>query len=169
MNALTANFPAGDFGLLAIVLLAPAIGAIVNGIFGKRLGKHAVRLMALVALGTAFAASLASFVVLATGHHEKLRWVAWRWIEIQGRGGRTVPLEVAFGVDAMTATMMLVVTGVGFLIHLYSSEYMWKDPGYHRFFAYLNLFCFAMLTLIMGDNLAVLFVGWEGSVSAATC
>ncbi len=58
--------------------------------------------------------------------------------------------------------MMLVVTGVGFLIHLYSSEYMKKDDGYHRFFAYLNLFCFAMLVLLMGDNMVVLFVGWEG-------
>jgi len=162
VEALTANFPAEDFGLIAIVLLAPLIGAFVNGIFGKRLGKDAVRLMALAALGTSFLASLVSFIVLATGHHEKLRWVAWRWIELGGRGGRVIPLDVAFGVDAMTATMMLVVTGVGFLIHLYSSEYMWKDPGYHRFFAYLNLFCFAMLTLIMGDNLAVLFVGWEG-------
>jgi NADH-quinone oxidoreductase subunit L len=58
--------------------------------------------------------------------------------------------------------MMLVVTGVGFLIHLYSSEYMKKDEGYHRFFSYLNLFCFSMLVLIMADNLALLFVGWEG-------
>ncbi|MBK8936473.1 MAG: hypothetical protein IPM79_02175 [Polyangiaceae bacterium] len=62
----------------------------------------------------------------------------------------------------MTATMMLVVTGVGFLIHLYSSEYMKDDPGYYRFFAYLNLFIFSMLVLILGDSLPMLFVGWEG-------
>ena len=58
--------------------------------------------------------------------------------------------------------MMLIVTGIGFLIHLYSSEYMEEDPGYYRFFAYLNLFIFSMLVLILGDNLPVLFVGWEG-------
>src|SRR5437868_6799550 len=58
--------------------------------------------------------------------------------------------------------MMLIVTGVGFLIHLYSSAYMWEDPGFHRFFAYLNLFIFAMLVLILGDSLPLLFVGWEG-------
>ena len=75
---------------------------------------------------------------------------------------KTIPLEVTFSVDALSATMMLVVTGVGFLIHLYSTGYMAKDRGYHRFFAYLNLFIFSMLVLILGDNLAVLFVGWEG-------
>jgi NADH-quinone oxidoreductase subunit L len=162
ISGLMANFPANDFGLLAIVLLAPAIGAFVNGVFGKRLGKDAVRLMALSALGASFLASVVTFLALAAGPHQKLTWVAWKWIDLQARGGSNVKIDVAFGVDAMTATMMLVVTGVGFLIHLYSSEYMKNDPGYHRFFAYLNLFCFAMLTLIMGDNLAVLFVGWEG-------
>src|SRR6185437_8762121 len=86
----------------------------------------------------------------------------WRWFSITGRGQQSIPIDVAFSVDAMSATMMLVITGVGFLIHLYSSEYMAKDEGYHRFFAYLNLFCFAMLTLVMADNLAILFVGWEG-------
>src|SRR5262249_25949204 len=113
---------------------------------------------------------VATFVTLASlsmgGHHgegvPRLSWKAWHWFNISGQGDRTVPIDVAFSVDAMSATMMLVVTGVGFLIHLYSSEYMKKDPGYHRFFAYLNLFCFAMLTLIMADNMALLFVGWEG-------
>ncbi len=90
------------------------------------------------------------------------RWTAWRWFSITGSAGQSIPIDVAFGVDAMSAIMMLVVTGVGFLIHLYSTEYMKKDPGFHRFFAYLNLFCFAMLVLIMADNMAVLFVGWEG-------
>ena len=162
MEALYRNFPPGDFGLLAVVLLAPAIGAFVNGVFGKRLGKEAVRLTALSALAVSFAFSVITFLTVARPDVEKVKWVAWSWLDLVGRGNRPFQLDVAFGVDAMTATMMLVVTGVGFLIHLYSSEYMWKDPGYHRFFAYLNLFIFAMLTLIMGDNLAVLFVGWEG-------
>ncbi|UQA56027.1 NADH-quinone oxidoreductase subunit L [Polyangium aurulentum] len=160
MEALRTLFPAQSFALLAVVLGLPLLGAFVNGVFGKRLGKDGVRLMALSALGGAFLASVATFLLLPKGGH--LAWTAWRWFTLTGRMGQSIPIEVAFSVDGMSATMMLVVTGVGFLIHLYSSEYMRKDPGYYRFFAYLNLFCFAMLTLVMADNMAVLFVGWEG-------
>jgi NADH-quinone oxidoreductase subunit L len=151
--------------LLAVVLLLPAIGAFVNGIFGKRLGKEAVRLMALTAIGGAFVASVVTFLSLPHGGHEehaKLVWKAWHWFNVTGRIGQQIPIDVQFSVDGMSATMMLVVTGVGFLIHLYSSEYMKNDPGYHRFFSYLNLFCFSMLVLILADNLVLLFVGWEG-------
>jgi NADH-quinone oxidoreductase subunit L len=161
VEALRVLFPASEFSLLAVVLGLPALGAFVNGLFGKRLGKDAVRLMALAALGGAFLASVMTFLLLP---HEggKLGWTAWRWFSISGRMGQSIPIDVAFSVDGLSATMMLVVTGVGFLIHLYSSEYMRNDAGYYRFFAYLNLFCFSMLVLIMADNLAVLFVGWEG-------
>ncbi|HSO00515.1 MAG TPA: NADH-quinone oxidoreductase subunit L [Candidatus Nanopelagicales bacterium] len=160
MEALRSLFPASDFTLLAVVLALPALGAMVNGLFGKRLGKEGVRLMALAALGGAFIASVLTFLMLPD--EGKLTWNAWRWLTIQGRMGQSIPIDVSFGVDALSATMMLVITGVGFLIHLYSSEYMKDDDGYHRFFAYLNLFCFAMLVLVMADNLALLFVGWEG-------
>ncbi|AUX23435.1 NADH dehydrogenase (ubiquinone) [Sorangium cellulosum] len=161
MEALRVLFPASEFALLAVVLGLPALGAFVNGLFGKRLGKDAVRLMALAALGGAFLASVVTFLLLP---HDggKLSWTAWHWFSITGRMGQSIPIDVAFSVDGLSATMMLVVTGVGFLIHLYSSEYMREDPGYYRFFAYLNLFCFSMLVLIMADNLPVLFVGWEG-------
>jgi len=164
VEALKAQFPATNFTLLAVVLGLPLLGAFVNGVFGKRLGKDGVRMMALSALGGAFIAALVTFLMLPKGHEEtgRLAWTAWRWFTLTGRMQQSIPIDVAFSVDGMSATMMLVVTGVGFLIHLYSSEYMIKDPGYHRFFAYLNLFCFAMLTLIMADNMAVLFVGWEG-------
>ena len=166
MEALRTQFPAQNFTLLAVILALPMLGAFVNGIFGKRLGKEGVRLMALSAMGGAFLASVLTFLLLPHAHAaaapERLTWTAWRWFSVTGRMGQPIHLDVAFSVDAMTATMMLVVTGVGFLIHLYSSEYMKNDDGYYRFFAYLNLFCFAMLVLIMGDNLAILFVGWEG-------
>lgn len=120
--------------------------------------------MALSAIGGAFIASVISYLVLVSlGEEERrLSWSAWHWFSVSGKMQQPVPIDVAFSVDAMSATMMLVVTGVGFLIHLYSTEYMKQDEGYYRFFAYLNLFCFAMLVLIMADNLAVLFVGWEG-------
>jgi NADH-quinone oxidoreductase subunit L len=163
VEALKAQFPPGDFALLAVVLLLPAVGAFVNGVFGRRLGKEGVRLMALAAIGGAFIASVLTFLSLPKGEEaSRVTWTAWHWFSVSGRMQRAEPLDVAFGVDAMSATMMLVVTGVGFLIHLYASEYMKDDPGYHRFFSYLNLFCFSMLVLIMADNLAVLFVGWEG-------
>src|SRR6266498_3975866 len=73
-------------------------------------------------------------------------------------GGGKISLWVALSVDALSGTMALVVTGIGFLIHLYSSKYMEEDPGYYRFFTYLNLFIFSMLVLILGDSLPVLFV-----------
>jgi len=74
------------------------------------------------------------------------------------------PLEVGFGfrLDALSAIMILVVTGVGFLIHVYSIGYMGHDPGYARYFSYLNLFTSMMLTLVLGGNFLVMFVGWEG-------
>ena len=166
MEALKSQFPASSFSLLAVVLLLPLLGAFVNGVFGKRLGKQGVRLMALSAIGGSFLASLLTFLMLTRGEAAegggRLAWNAWHWFSITGRMQQTIPIDVSFAVDGLNATMMLVVTGVGFLIHLYSSEYMKKDDGYHRFFAYLNLFCFSMLVLIMADNLALLFVGWEG-------
>ena len=174
MEAFKSQFPASNFTLLAVVLALPALGAFVNGVFGKRLGKQGVRFMALAAIGGSFLASLATFVALVSrtgahgeGHEEakqavRLTWSAWHWFSLTGSAGQSIPIDVAFGVDAMSAIMMLVITGIGFLIHLYSSEYMKEDEGFHRYFAYLNLFCFAMLTLVMGDNMVVLFVGWEG-------
>lgn len=173
---LTSLFPTNDFALLAFVLLMPLLGAFVNGIFGKRLGKNAVRLMALSAIGASFAAAVLTFINLnaaidatkhvAGGHehhdHVKLAWTAWEWMQVSGPRGQLVPIEVRFSVDALSGVMLLVVTGVGFLIHVYASEYMLKDKAYWRFFAYLNLFIVSMLVLILGDNLPVLFVGWEG-------
>ncbi len=155
-----------DCRLIGFVLAFPLLGAFVNGVFGRRLGKDAVRLMALAALGLSFAAAALAFVALdiSVGQHvHKLTWTAWDWMSTNGRpGGGSVDIPVKFSVDALSGVMMLVVTGVGFLIHVYASEYMAADKAYWRFFCYLNLFVFSMLVLILGDNLPVLFVGWEG-------
>ena len=141
----------------------------MNGVWGRQLGKPAVRAMALAAIGLSFAASLVTFVALARhveaekGEHVKLAWTAWEWMHTNGgHGNAVVPIELKFSVDALSGVMMLIVTGVGFLIHLYATSYMEKDPAFWRFFCYLNLFIFAMLTLILADNMPVLFVGWEG-------
>jgi NADH-quinone oxidoreductase subunit L len=93
----------------------------------------------------------------------KLSWLAWNWFSIAQAGGDgRMAIDLRFSVDELSGVMMLVITGIGLLIHIYSSAYMAKDPGYYRFFAYLNLFCFAMLVLVLGDNMPVMFVGWEG-------
>ena len=189
MKSLFSLFPANSFTLIAVILAMPLIGAFVNGVFGRRLGKNAVRLMTLAAVGASFAAAILTFLALDSavgasateamvdGHkvthhgHVKLTWTAWEWMrpawtvfdrQRQQMRDVAVPFELKFSVDALSGVMMLVVTGVGFLIHVYATEYMKKDDGYWRFFAYLNLFIFSMLVLILGDNLPVLFVGWEG-------
>lgn len=169
-------YPATSFSLLGVILGLPLLGAFINGVFGKRLGRNAVRTTGLLVLGLAFVVSVASFASLhhvghglhdAEGHMTatpRLAWVAWKWLSLSSLKdavGMTT-LQVGFALDPLSAVMLLVVTGVGFLIHLYSSSYMWDDPGFYRFFAYLNLFVFSMLVLILGDSLPMLFVGWEG-------
>jgi NADH-quinone oxidoreductase subunit L len=177
MEALHKIFPADNFALLLLILGMPLLGAFINGVFGKRLGKEAVRLMALSALGISFLGAVLTFLMLreAQGHGDsaaRFVWHGWEWLGLSrpqeaslihaGGASSLYALEVAFSVDALNSTMALVVTGIGFLIHLYSSAYMVEDPGYHRFFAYLNLFIFSMLVLILGHSLPILFVGWEG-------
>jgi NADH-quinone oxidoreductase subunit L len=162
-------FPAHDYALIAAILGMPLLGAFVNGVWGKRLGDKAVKAMALSAVGISFAASIVAFAALANvvskekDAHVKLSWTAWEWMHTTGgRTGTNIPIDVKFSIDQLSGVMMLIVTGVGFLIHLYASSYMEKDKGFARFFAYMNLFIFSMLVLILGDNLPVLFVGWEG-------
>ncbi|MBX3189329.1 MAG: NADH-quinone oxidoreductase subunit L [Labilithrix sp.] len=180
MKALFSLFPQNDFALLGVIMALPLLGAFVNGVFGKRLGKPAVRLMTLAVTGLAFLASIVSFVALdnvagatktvetVAGHEvtkhgqAKLVWLAWEWMRTSGLREISVPIELKFSVDQLSGVMMLVVTGVGFLIHVYATEYMRKDKAYWRFFCYLNLFVFSMLVLILADNLPVLFIGWEG-------
>jgi NADH-quinone oxidoreductase subunit L len=165
MQELSSLFPKTDMTLLAFIVLLPLLGAIVNGLFGKRLGKDAVTLMGLASIAGSFVLSLLCFGMLLGGdggQATKLAWRGWEWMQLSGTNGGVFSLSFGLMLDGLSGTMALVVTGVGFLIHLYSSSYMAEDPGYHRFFAYLNLFIFSMLVLILGDSLPVLFVGWEG-------
>ena len=166
---LLSMFPATDFSLIGAILGLPLLGAFVNGVWGRRLGKQAVRLMTLAVIGLSFVASLYSFIALHTladennHEHVKLAWTAWAWMHTNGGPGVTsIPIDLRFSIDALSGVMMLVVTGVGWLIHLYATSYMEKDDGFARFFAYMNLFVFSMLVLILADNLPVLFIGWEG-------
>lgn len=148
---------AGVDGALHWIVLAPLLGAALNGLLGKRLGRGNVHLIALAAVAIAFYLSCLAFFRVGWGGDARLVEHWWHWFSLGG-----TDVEMAFAVDRLSATLLLVVTGVGFLIHVYSTEYMGHDDGYWRFFAYLNFFIAMMCTLVLGANLVVMFVGWEG-------
>jgi NADH-quinone oxidoreductase subunit L len=137
----------------------PLLGFLVNGLLGRSLGKGAVSLLGPGAIGASFVLSLLAFLEMLHAPGQTLTQDVYGWI---AAGKLTVP--VAFTVDRLSGLYILIVTGVGFLIHLYSVGYMGDEEeyAYWRFFSYLNLFVFFMLLLVLGSSLLVLFVGWEG-------
>jgi NADH-quinone oxidoreductase subunit L len=141
---------------LWLIPILPLAGAAINGFLGKKSSRTAVTTIALFFSGAAFAVALwvaLRFSSLSLPYHEYLA----HWIR---SGSFSVDFE--FYLDQLSLVMLLVVTGVGFLIHIYSVGYMWDDPSYYRFFCYLNLFMFFMLTLILAGNYLQMFIGWEG-------
>jgi len=141
---------------LWLLPVLPLAGAAINGFLGRRASKYAVTTIALVFPGLAFALALwiaAGFSSASAPYSFTLA----HWIRA---GGFTS--DFAFYLDQLSLVMLLVVTGVGFLIHVYSVGYMWDDAGYYRFFSYLNLFMFFMLTLVLANNYLLMFIGWEG-------
>jgi len=153
---------AAEASLWAIILF-PLAGALVNGLIGKRIGKGNATLVALGAMAGSLAVAAVAFSWALSGRD--LHYAGDPWIVVGGQGVRPI-LSVSWGltVDRLSGTLLLVVTGVGTLIHVYSTSYMSHedDAGYARFFTYLNLFVAAMLTLVLGDSLLLTFVGWEG-------
>ncbi len=141
---------------LWLIPILPLAGAAVNGFFGGKSSRQAVTIVGLFFSGAAFAWALGvafRFSSLELPYQEYLA----HWI----RSGN-FSVDFAFYLDQLSLVMLLVVTGVGFLIHIYSVGYMWDDPGYYRFFSYLNLFMFFMLTLVLANNYLLMFIGWEG-------
>jgi len=145
------------------IVIAPLCGAAINGLAGawlqKRFGKHAVTAVALVPIAISFVLALTAFrqlLGLEPEHRFLLDQVS-KWIHIGH-----LKVDMAFWSDPLSSMMTLVITGIGGLIHLYSVGYMSEEPSYWRYFTYLNLFTAAMLTLVLGDSLLTLFVGWEG-------
>src|SRR3989337_87871 len=145
------------------IVFLPLLGAIVNGLVGakiqKGLGKGAISLLACAPVIVAFGLSVQALLILQGLDPEKRFLIdqLYTWINLG-----SLKVEMAFLVDPLSAGMILVVTGVGGLIHIYATGYMHDDKAFWRFFAYLNLFTAAMLTLVLGDSLLLLFVGWEG-------
>jgi NADH-quinone oxidoreductase subunit L len=154
--------------MFALIPLFPLVGAAVNGIAGARLlSRRAVGATAVGAAGLSFLSAVAAFFGLLRSAEPVLVKTLFSWVPanlVRTAGGSAVSfgLDLAFRYDSLAAVMTLVVTGVGLLIHIYSLGYMAHDRGYARFFAFLNLFTFAMLVLVLGANLAVMFIGWEG-------
>src|SRR5256885_250192 len=144
---------------LWLIPLLPFLGFLLNGLFGKRAGHTFVSIVGpLTSLLAAIAGTVAVFQYHAlhpTG--ERYVDVVYNWISSGGIGA-----DVAFQLDPLAIVMLMVVTWVGFLIHLYSVGYMGHEEGYWRYFAYLNLFLAEMLVLVLGSSYLLMFVGWEG-------
>src|SRR3981189_3601390 len=144
---------------LWIIPLLPLLGATVNGLLGRTWPNKIINSVAIGATGLSFLAALEAVREFFLLSSEQIPWVKqyFSWIEA-GNFRAGFDLQV----DQLTLVMLLVVTGVGWLIHIYSTGYMAHEGGYYRFFAYLNLFMFFMLILVLAANYVLLFVGWEG-------
>src|SRR6266566_4534028 len=148
-----------------LIWLAPALallGFVLNGALAllRRSAKTLVSAIGAGVLLAAFAVAIVvftAFIGLPTAPEAPVVLRYWSWIPVG-----TLQVDFALQVDQLSAVMLLVVTGVGSLIHLFSIGYMREDPGYARYFAYLNLFVFFMLVLVLGASFPVMFVGWEG-------
>ena len=139
--------------LITILLVSPLIGFLINGLFGKWLKNVSGWIASLAVLISLIISAFFVFPTVRSGGG--LKETLYEWIPIQS-------LNIGFHVDALTTVMLLVITGVGFLIHIYSIGYMSHDSGRTRYFAYLNLFVFAMLILVLANNYLMMFIGWEG-------
>ncbi len=142
---------------LWLIPVLPLAGAAINGFLGKKSSRTAVSTIGLVFPGAAFAWALSVAFRFSSLSQIPYQEYLAHWI----RSG-SFSADFALYLDQLSLVMLLVVTGVGFLIHIYSVGYMWDDPSYYRFFSYLNLFMFFMLTLVLANNYLLMFIGWEG-------
>src|SRR5215469_4750841 len=145
---------------LWVIPLLPLAGAAINGLFGRHFKNWMVSAVALFFTAVSFGWALSAVWTAWPGSNVELPHIetlpfAWIW---------TTGFQAPFGfyLDQLSMVMVLVVTGIGFLIHIYSVGYMAHEGGFYRFFSYLNLFMFFMLTLVLANNYLLLFVGWEG-------
>lgn len=139
-----------------LLVLAPFAGFLINVFFGKSLGKTVSGIIGTLSVAISFATSIYFFGALAANPNG-FQISLFDWIQISN-----FKVEFGFLLDQLSILWLLFVTGIGSLIHLYSISYMHDDENMHKFFAYLNLFVFFMITLVVGSNLLVMFIGWEG-------
>jgi len=146
--------------LVWLTILLPLLGAAINGGIAIRRpeAKGLVSLVGVGALLGSFAVAVGIFLEVLAGDGTATRVLLWQWMPVTER----LTIDLTLQVDRLSTVMLLVITGVGSLIHLFSVGYMKSDPGYARYFAYLNLFVAFMLVLVLGASLPVSFIGWEG-------
>ena len=142
---------------LWLIPLFPLLGFVLNLLLGCTLGRTFTTLVGPLAVLAALGQSVWACIALWSGSATAIQETLWRWIHIGD-----LQIEISFQVDPLTAMFLLIITGIGFLIHVYSVGYMADEEHYGRFFAFLNLFVFFMLVLVLADNLLLMFVGWEG-------
>src|SRR5262245_36023582 len=141
--------------LLLTVPLAPLVGSVIAGLFGKTVGRRGSHVVTILGVLISF---IVSAMVLKSVALDGARFNAtvYEWMNVGG-----LKMEIGFLVDGLTAMMMCVVTFVSLMVHIYTIGYMEEDPGYQRFFSYISLFTFSMLMLVMSNNFLQLFFGWE--------
>src|SRR6188768_1903569 len=145
-----------DTNLALVLVLSPFLGFLINVFFGKSLGKTVSGIIGTVAVAISFVVTLILFnQITSTG--KAIQVTLFDWIQISN-----LHINLGFLLDQLSILWLLFVTGIGSLIHLYSISYMHDDENMHKFFAYLNLFVFFMISLVVGSNLLVMFIGWEG-------
>jgi len=144
--------------LYLTVPLAPLAGALIAGLFGKSIGRTASHVVTILGVAIAFVVSLLIFLDVQAGN--TYNGPVYTWLT-SGSSTNPLTLEIGFLIDRLTVLMMLVVTFVSLMVHIYTIGYMADDPGYQRFFSYISLFTFSMLMLVMSNNFLQLFFGWE--------
>ena len=140
--------------MLLAVPLAPLVGAIAAGLFGKQIGRKGAHWITCIGVAIALAISVQTLIAVIDG--ARFNATIYEWMNLGG-----LKMEIGFLVDGLTAMMMCVVTFVSLMVHIYTIGYMSEDPGYQRFFSYISLFTFSMLMLVMSNNFLQLFFGWE--------
>jgi len=143
--------------LVWLIPLFPLLGFLINGLGRNTLSKTVVGIVGCLAVLASFAVSVGIFLELNSSETKSFIIPIFDWIS-----AGTVKIPFSFLIDPLSALMLLIVTGIGFLIHVYSTGYMHHDSGFGKFFSYLNLFIFFMLLLVLGSNYVVMFIGWEG-------
>ncbi len=144
-----------NLGLL--IVLAPLAGSLIAGFFGKQIGRAAAHWVTIIGVGTAFVGALIVFNLVYFHNAQPFDGTIYTW----GISGG-IHFNIGFLIDKLSAVMMLVVTFVSLMVHIYTVGYMADDPGYQRFFCYVSLFTFMMLMLVLANNFLQLFFGWEG-------
>lgn len=146
--------------LCLIIILAPLIASIVAGIFPQQIGRRGAHTITIMGVGVAFLCSLYIAICLLSNNVEPVNVNLFTWAS----GGNLFPyaFHIGFLLDGLTAIMLVVVTFISFLVHIYSMGYMEDDEGYQRFFSYISLFTFMMLMLVTANNFLQLYFGWEG-------